>query len=120
MPDLLARVAPAQRQDEDKAARPMREIRFVVIHSPGPAWKPDVPLFEQQGVHEHVAHFRTLLDSGKLMLGGPFVDEMAGGMMIPEATVSEDEMRRFASEDPAVQSGLLTFEIRPWVIGMRK
>jgi hypothetical protein len=40
-------------------------------------------------------------------------------MMIPTAGVDEAEVRRFAAEDPAVRSGLLQVEVRPWLIGMR-
>jgi len=98
----------------------MRAVRFVVIHKPGPSWKPGTPAFEQAGLQQHVEHFRKLLDAGKLTMGGPFMDEASGGMMIPEPSISEDEMRTFASEDPAVRSGLLTFEIRPWLPALQK
>ena len=96
----------------------MRDVRYVVFHLPGPAWVPGKSLFEQEGVREHVSHYRKLLDAGKLAYGGPHPDERGGGMMIPTAAVSEEELRAFAAQDPAVQSGLLRFEIRPWIIGM--
>jgi hypothetical protein len=41
-------------------------------------------------------------------------------MMLPEAGVSEAEITKFASEDPAVKSGLLIFEVRPWLAALRK
>jgi uncharacterized protein YciI len=53
-------------------------------------------------------------------MGGPFIDASAGGMMIPEAGLTEAEVRAFAESDPAVKSGLLKAEIRPWMIGMKK
>jgi hypothetical protein len=37
----------------------MRDIRFVVIHTPGPDWQAGVPLFEQRGIAQHIQHFRT-------------------------------------------------------------
>ena len=40
--------------------------------------------------------------------------------MIPEPSASEDELRRSAGDDPTVKSGLLTFEIRPWLVGIKK
>ena len=98
----------------------MRDIRFVVIHKPGPGWKAGVPLFEQTGLHLHVEHYRKFLVGGKLATGGPFLDEAGGGFMIPEPGVTEGEVREFASDDPTVKSGLLTFEIRPWLVGMTK
>lgn len=96
----------------------MKDIRYVVFHRPGPAWLPGKSLFEQPGVTDHVAHYRQLLAAGKLALGGPHVDEQGGGMMIPAAGVGEDELRHFAAADPAVRSGLLQFELRPWWVGM--
>ncbi len=67
---------------------------------------------------DHIGHYKKLLDTGKLAWGGPHLDETGGGMMIPMAGVTESEMATFAAEDPAVKSGLLTFEVRPWLIGM--
>ena len=99
---------------------PARDVRLVVLHGAGPAWLPGRSPFEQPGIAEHVAHYRQWLQSGKLALGGPHLDAAGGGMMIPEPGVSEAEVREFAAADPAVKSGLLTFEVRPWLIGMRK
>jgi hypothetical protein len=33
--------------------------------------------------------------------------------------MDEDALRTHALTDPAVESGLLQFEIRPWVIGLK-
>ncbi|MCC6378597.1 MAG: phosphoribosyl glycinamide formyltransferase [Burkholderiales bacterium] len=98
----------------------MQDVRYVVFHKPGPAWLPGKTLFEQPGVREHVAHYRQWLDEGKLELGGPHTDAGGGGMMVPVAGISEEEVTRFAGEDPAVRSGTLVAEIRPWLIGMGK
>ncbi len=102
------------------AQQQVRDVRFIVLHTPGPAWQPGKSLFEQSGVREHVEHYRTLWSEGKLLLGGPHIDARGGGMMIPTPGVTEDEMRRFANDDPAVKSGLLRAEVRPWLIGMSK
>jgi uncharacterized protein YciI len=92
----------------------------VVLHNPGPQWDKAKGPFEQPGLQEHINHYRKLLQDGKLELGGPFMDAAAGGMMIPAAGLGEDEIRKFAQDDPAVRSGLLRAEVRPWLIGMRK
>ncbi|MBT9500926.1 MAG: hypothetical protein IV092_06760 [Burkholderiaceae bacterium] len=97
----------------------MPDIRYVVVHRPGPRWQADVPLFEQEGLQAHVEHYRQLLAQGKLALGGPFLDAAAGGMMIPAAGLDEAEILEFAKADPAVVSGLLTFELRQWMVGMQ-
>jgi hypothetical protein len=77
-------------------------------------------MLEQPGIREHVAYYRKWLDAGKLELGGPHLDAIGGGMMIPVAGVSEEEVTRFAGEDSAVKSGTLIFVVRPWLIGMSK
>ena len=96
----------------------MKDIRFVVFHTSGPKWLAGKTLFEQPGVMEHVGHYKKLLDAGKLALGGPHLDAKGGGMMIASTGVPEEELKAFAAEDPAVKSGLLLYEVRPWLIGM--
>jgi uncharacterized protein YciI len=98
----------------------MKPTQFLVVHSPGPKWKAGVPPFEQEGLQLHVAHFAELLEQGKLAMGGPFLDAASGGMMIAEPGVSEEELRDYAAADPAVKSGLLTFRVRPWLVGLRR
>ena len=79
-------------------------IRYVVFHMPGPKWQYGVDFREQEGVREHVAHYLKLHEQGKLELGGPFL--------------LRDELESFAAADPAVLSGLLLYEIRPWFTAM--
>jgi uncharacterized protein YciI len=98
----------------------MKPPQYVVLHAPGPAWKAGVPPFEQDGIGLHVGHYRTLLAADKLLIGGPFLDARGGGFMIAAEGVGEDELRAFAADDPAVRSGLLTFELRPWLAGMQR
>ncbi len=97
----------------------MPERRLVVFHSPGPAWESGLPLMQQVGIQAHSAHFAKLLQAGQLELGGPFVDGAGGGMMICKSGIDEDALRMHALSDPAVESGLLQFEIRLWIIGLK-
>jgi uncharacterized protein YciI len=57
-------------------------------------------------------------EQGKLELGGPFLLQDAGGMMVATRAVSQEELETFAAADPAVQSGLLLYEVRPWLTAM--
>jgi uncharacterized protein YciI len=98
----------------------MKDIRFVVIHTPGPAWNAALPFFEQEGLQDHVEHYRALLAAGKLSLGGPFLQGPVAGMMVPEPSLTEEEITEFAQADPAVAAGLLKAEVRPWLVGMKK
>jgi uncharacterized protein YciI len=93
-------------------------IRYVVFHRPGPGWQAGVDFREQDGVREHVQHYLKLHEQGKLELGGPFLLQDAGGMMVATREVSRQELEAFAAADPAVQSGLLLYEIRPWLTAM--
>jgi uncharacterized protein YciI len=98
----------------------MRDIRYVVVHAPGPRWQQGLPIFEQDGIQDHIAHFRLWLEQGRLAIGGPFLDEHAGGMMIPSAGLGEAEITAFANADPAVKSGLLRVAVRQWLVGMKQ
>ena len=98
----------------------MQDIRYVVFHRAGPNWLAGKTMFEQPGVRAHVAHYRQWLEAGQLAMGGPHLDSAGGGMMVPAAGVSEDQVARFAHEDPAVRDGTLVAEVRPWLIGMGK
>jgi uncharacterized protein YciI len=73
---------------------------------------------QQEGVSEHVQHFLKLHQQGKLELGGPFLLPDVGGMMVTTKEVSQEEIEAFAAADPAVQSRLLIYEIRPWMTAM--
>lgn len=99
---------------------PSRPIRFVVIHKPGPKWQYDIDFHEQEGVGEHVQHFRKLHEQSKLELGGPFRLPDMGGMMVATKDVSQGELEAFAAADPAVETGLLIYEVRPWMTAMER
>jgi uncharacterized protein YciI len=94
--------------------------RFVVFHTPGPSWQVGVDFRQQPGVQDHVLHSRQLYEQGKLELGGPFLTPDSGGMMVTTKGVTREEIETFAAADPAVQSGLLHFEIRPWYTAMER
>ena len=98
--------------------QPARPIRYVVLHKPGPKWQTGVDYRQQTGVNEHVQHSFKLHQQGKLQLGGPFLLPDAGGMMVTTKEVSLEEIEAFAAEDPAVKSGLLIYEVRPWMTAM--
>ncbi|MGE0634744.1 MAG: YciI family protein [Pseudobdellovibrionaceae bacterium] len=93
-------------------------VQYVVFHKPGPKWQKGVDFREQPGVREHVIHYAKIREEGKLFLGGPFLDG-SGGMMITSYGISKEEVEKFAAEDPAIKSGLLAYEIKPWLIAMK-
>jgi len=96
------------------------QIYFVVFHRPGPNWQPGVDFREQPGIGEHVAHYAQLHAEGKLAMGGPFLAADRGGMMVAVPEINSEELEAFAAADPAVQSGLLEYEVLPWYLPMKK
>lgn len=94
-------------------------IVYVIRHLPGPVWQDGVEYREQPGVGEHVAYYRQWHEAGKLLLGGPFLADGAGGMMVTVAGLDASEVEAFAAADPTIKSGLLTYEMFPWMLAMR-
>jgi len=94
------------------------DIRYIIIHRPGPKWVEGVDFRDQPGVMQHVEYFQKVRSEGKLAFGGPFLDN-SGGMMIPAAGLDEEQVTRIAAADPTVKNGLVTFEIRPWLVAMQ-
>ena len=117
-----------------KAQAQKPEIRFVVIQKAGKNWNSNLSIFDQPYIlsnpdpnkpnETHVKHYARLLAAGKLALGGPFPKASGApgtevGMMVPTGSMTEREIGEFAAKDPAVVAGVLDFEVRPWMIGMK-
>ena len=64
-------------------------------------------ILQQLGVDAHFAYLARAFDSGKILMGGPFLAEDTGGMVILNAEISEHEARILAAEDPGVMAGLI-------------
>jgi uncharacterized protein YciI len=92
-------------------------VFFVLFHSPGPRWSAGMGFREQPGVGEHIAYMAAQAEAGLLVIGGPFLDD-SGGMMVLRAD-SPEAARAIAESDPTVQDGLLLVEVKPWMAAMR-
>jgi uncharacterized protein YciI len=94
------------------------ETWVAIIHRPGPMWSdPGLGFLDQEGIQAHVQHYRQLLVRGMLFMGGPFLND-GGGLMILSADIGLKEVAEFAQADPAVRSGLLHAEVHPWLAFM--
>jgi uncharacterized protein YciI len=80
---------------------------------------PALGFLDQLGIQAHVLHYRQLLARGQLFMGGPFLND-GGGLMILSADAGIEEVERFAQADPAVRSGLLHAEVHPWLAFMQR
>jgi uncharacterized protein YciI len=89
----------------------------IVEHRPGSAWVHDVPFREQPGVELHFATMKSWLDAGRIVVGGPFLDDLGGGVIVTRFDSLDDAVTA-AGADAAVHAGLLTFTVRPWFLAM--
>ncbi|MBA4317759.1 MAG: hypothetical protein C0412_05105 [Flavobacterium sp.] len=101
---------------QDKKVNESQNYNFVqyffVNYTLGPTRNqpPDEAKKIQDG---HMANFNKLIEDGKALCGGPFVDAKGGGMLILNVKTAE-EAKKLCDNDPAVIAGRLAYEIRPW------
>jgi len=91
---------------------------FVLIHSPGPLWDHAKGFRDQPGLNQHLGYMSGYADKGRIVMGGPFLDN-SGGMMIFDVPSLEDA-RAIAEADPTVISGLLTVTVKPWLAALTR
>lgn len=84
---------------------------FVVDYRRGPAWLDQKTVFEQP-LQGHLAYMRALQGQGTLLLGGPFLDDTGGLIVVQADDVAQAEALMRA--DPAVQDGVMVAETHPW------
>lgn len=106
--------APPSEAGEKMASAP--PVHYVLLHRPGKLWDHERPFREQPGIMEHVGYMAGLDEQGRIVAGGPFLDD-SGGMMILRAEDLEGALET-ARSDPAVQKGLLEVQVKPWLVAM--
>jgi uncharacterized protein len=92
------------------------QIYYVLFHTPGPTWKEGTSFQEQPGVMDHVNYMASFMPNDMLAIGGPFLDN-TGGMMVLRAG-SQEETEAIAKADPSVRAGLLEVTVKPWYVPM--
>jgi len=91
-------------------------MHVVVIYSKGPNWCEEGP--DGEHISLHIAHQHRQFEAGKLVMGGPFMDE-AGGLAIFEVE-SRDEAAEIVHDDPAVKAGFYVVALHPWRMVQRR
>ena len=100
-------------------AQPKEEHKLVQFHmavlKKGPQWGVMKSSERDKKLEEHVANVVSLLDSGKMVMAGPFVDGLGdiAGIFVFRAT-SAEEAKSWADADPAVKAGMMVAEMHPW------
>jgi uncharacterized protein YciI len=85
--------------------------------APRPTFALDMTDEERAVMERHAAHWQAYIDSGQMVLFGPVLDGTGSwGLGVVEAE-DEDELRAFASRDPAVTSGTAQLEIGELLAG---
>ena len=93
---------------------PTLETLYVVWLRKASGWTPGATPEVLRIQEEHLAHLAQLGEEGKALVTGPFLDGSDPRGMIILRAPDVNTARAWAEDDPAVQSGRLSVEIRPW------
>ena len=105
----VAAVAPAQ--EKNGPQHKLIEFHMALLKR-GPKYSPSGMPKDLKS--EHLANFIALLESGKVVIAGPFGDNSdIAGVFVFRAK-SAEEARAWAESDPAVKAGFFTAEMHPW------
>ncbi|MFW5435038.1 YciI family protein [Paenibacillus apiarius] len=69
-------------------------------------------MHDQLSVPEHAVYVQKFSDQGNVFLGGPFADSSGGTVVLD--VESEERAIEFAANDPAVKSGVFTYQLKEW------
>ena len=86
-------------------------MTYLVIYRPGTAWLPGKSVSEQP-LKEHGQYMLSLYVKGSMKLAGPLTDNAGGAVLL--AVTGESEAKAIVADDPAVKSGIFTYEMHPW------
>ena len=100
---------------QEAAENPRRMAEyFVGVIYRGPTWSPEVTQEVQEVQAAHLANIDRLVESGEMVLAGPFADEgdMRGLFFYNVDTL--EAAQALVESDPAVKAGRLRVELHPW------
>jgi uncharacterized protein YciI len=84
--------------------------KYIALIGHGPRWLEGKSVYEQgKPVEDHLDAMRRHYDTGVLQLGGPF--DHGGGIAVLNVA-DEPAARAVMDADPAVQAGVMVYEIR--------
>jgi uncharacterized protein YciI len=107
LPLILVLSAAAIAQDHK-----LVQFQMAILRK-GPQWSTTKPEDRNKILLQHRDSVVALLDSGKMVIAGPFGDETElAGIFVLRTTA--DEAKALVDQDPAVKAGLMSSEIHPW------
>ncbi len=78
---------------------------------PRPTFAQDMSDEEREIMARHAAHWQPWIESGRMVIFGPVLDSGgAWGLGVVEAD-DEEELQRFAADDPVITTGTFTIEV---------
>ena len=86
----------------------------MAILKKGPAWDSTKAEDRNSILHQHLGNVIALLDSGKVIIAGPFDDSSDVAGLFIFRTASADEAKAWVDADPLVKAGLIVAEMHPW------
>ena len=87
------------------------------LKAPRPKFALDMSDDEREVMGRHAGYWRPYIDSGRMVVFGPVLDDTGSwGLGVIEAE-DEDELRAFAASDPAVTSGTADMKIGKMLVG---
>ena len=87
------------------------------LKAPRATFALDMTPEEQEIMARHAAYWQPWIDSGRMVVFGPILDDTGSwGLGVVEAD-NEDELRAHAAEDPAVTTGTGEIEIGKMLTG---
>ncbi|PKR78601.1 hypothetical protein CEY16_02265 [Halalkalibacillus sediminis] len=93
-------------------------MRYLILLTPSINWKDNVVLHNQPFMPEHALYVQTEYNKGNIVLTGPFGGSTGGAIVIDAA--KEEDVIKFAENDPTVKNGIFSYEIKQWDYKMSK
>ena len=110
---LVGNPAPLFGQEKPAPAFKMVEFHMALLKR-GPQWTAQKTPQSKEVLAQHLSYFKSLLDSGKAVIGGPLTDESEiRGLYVLRAK-SASEALAWAEADPAVKADYFSVEMHPW------
>ena len=86
----------------------------MAILKKGPAWNSTKAEDRSSILKQHLKNVLAMLDSGKLVIAGPFDDGSDVAGLFIFRTASAEDAKALVDADPGVKAGLMVAEMHPW------
>lgn len=97
-------------QDKDTVYT-MKKYFMAFLKSGTKKSDPEEAMVIQQA---HLNHMSQLAEKNKICVAGPFGDDTEFRGIVIYNVKDEEEARSYVESDPAVEAGVLTYELHPW------